>query len=88
VQRFAEQAQQLVTQGYLLQADADHMIAEAKASDVGTPEACVASLASEMLPETGRQARAECQAEMTILMGLVSIAVGIACQRRVKGTRT
>jgi len=88
VQRFAEQAQQLVSQGYLLQADADHMIAEAKASDVGTPEACVASLASEMLPETGRQARAERHAEMTILMGLVSIAVGIACQRRVKGTRT
>jgi hypothetical protein len=52
VEQFSAQAETLVGQGFLLREDADQMVAEAGASNVGDPSACTGGPAA-LLPATG-----------------------------------
>jgi hypothetical protein len=88
VQRFREAAQELVAQGYLLQEDADRMIGEAEGSDVGKPGACDTAAAPSVLPETGYQTPAGHYAGLAIVVGLASLAVGVASRRRIRKPRS
>jgi hypothetical protein len=51
------------------------MIAEAEASDVGRPEACVP--APTTLPETGEGANSGRSVQLAILVGLILVGVGL-----------
>jgi hypothetical protein len=79
VRRFRQVAQERVAEGYLLQEDADRMIAEAQVSDVGTPEACEPAPipAPALLPETGRETRGGLYALAAVLSGLALVGVGL-----------
>jgi hypothetical protein len=85
VRRFREAAQELVTDGYLLQEDADRMIADAEASNVGKPEACVP--APTTMPETGEGANSERYAQLAILVGLILIGVALGLRRLIAAPR-
>jgi hypothetical protein len=79
VSRFRETAQTLVADGFLLQEDADRLIAEAEASDVGTPEACAPAPA--LLPESGGSASIGLEVWAALLAGLVLVGAGIGLRR-------
>lgn len=66
--------------GFLLQEDADRLIAEAEASDVGMPEACAPAPA--LLPVSGRSASSGPWAWALLLGGLVLVGAGLGLRRR------
>jgi hypothetical protein len=79
VRRFREVTQELVAAGFLLPEDADRMIAEAEASNVGSPEVCVP--APTTLPETGERANWGPYVQLAILVSLILVGAGL-CLRR------
>jgi hypothetical protein len=85
VRRFREVAQELVADGYLLQEDADRLIADAEASDVGKPEACIS--APTTLPETGEGTHSGRYGQLAVLAGLTLIGVGLGLRRLIVASR-
>ena len=77
VSQFTQQAQKLVAEGYLLQQDADRLIADATQSNVGDASAC----APTVLPETGRRVIGPLAATLWIALGLVLAGLGFGLRR-------
>ena len=77
VRRYTQQADKLVAEGYLLQEEADRMIAAAAASDVGDPSAC----APPALPETGGAAGSGFLIPLLALAGLILLGAGLGLRR-------
>jgi len=73
VSQFTQQAESLVTEGFLLAADAERMVAEAAQSDVGKLEAC----APAALPVTGVERQSVVHAQLLTWAGLILTGVAL-----------
>jgi hypothetical protein len=83
VSQFTQQAQTLVEQGFLLQADADRLVSAATASNVGDAAAC----APTSLPESGQAMNDGVPILLLALAGLLLIAAGLIFRQWVQASR-
>lgn len=83
VSQFTLHAQTLVEQGFLLQADAERLIAAATASNVGDAEACLPT----SLPESGQEMSDGLPIALLTLAGLIMIAAGLILRERIQASR-
>jgi len=83
VSQYTAQVNTLVEQRFLLQEDADRLIAQATASNVGDPAGCVAE--PVLLPATGQSdARVATTVQQLVLLSLLVCGLGIGLRKWTK----
>jgi hypothetical protein len=78
--QFTQQVQALAAQGFLLPADAERLIAEATASNVGDPAACPLTV----LPETGQTHSRGVALRLLIVTSLILVITGLVVRQRAR----
>jgi|GEM_PF-1066090 len=81
VSAFTAQAQSLVDQRFLLAEDAQRLVNQAAASNVGNPAACLAASAPVLLPTTGTEDAGTFPVAFLALIGLILVSVRIGLRK-------
>ncbi len=81
VSAFTAQAQALVDQRFLLPEDAQRLVNQAAASNVGDPVACTAAPVPVLLPATGAEDEGAFPVPLLVFMSLILVGVGISLRK-------
>jgi hypothetical protein len=87
VAEFTAQAQALVDQRFLLPEDAQRLVDQAAASNVGDPIACMAAPSPALLPATGAEDEGAFPIPLLALIAFILVGVGIGLRKLGKASR-